>query len=430
MKVSLKVLFRKPVLAWAFYDWANSAYATTVMAVFFPIIFHGYWSVSADPIVTTARLGTANSIASLIIAFLAPVLGAIADRGGARKKFLFTMAALGIVMTGGLYFLEEGNWGAAMLVYLLAGVGFAGGNIFYDSMIVDVAKDKEFDLVSAYGYALGYLGGGLLVVLHLFMFAKPEVFGFDNKFEAIRVAFVTVALWWAAFSLPMMFLVKETPTVDKAPRLEAIRAGFKQLAATFREIRALKTLLLLLVAYWFYIDGVHTVIKMATIHGLALGFGAVDLALAIVITQFVGFPAALAFGWLGTRFGAKRMILAALSVYVIVTIRASFMTDVGEFYAMAIAIGLVQGGVQSLSRSLYARMIPEGKSAEFFGFYNMLGKFAAVLGPAMIAATVSFTGSNRIAILAIIPLYLIGGTLLFFVDEKAGERTAAKLEEL
>lgn len=430
MKVSLKVLFRKPVLAWAFYDWANSAYATTVMAVFFPIIFHGYWSVSADPIVTTARLGTANSIASLIIAFLAPVLGAIADRGGARKKFLFTMAAFGIVMTGGLYFLEEGNWVAAMLVYLLAGVGFAGGNIFYDSMIVDVAKDKEFDLVSAYGYALGYLGGGLLVVLHLFMFAKPDVFGFDNKFEAIRVAFVTVALWWAAFSLPMMFLVKETPTVDKAPRLEAIRAGFKQLAATFREIRALKTLLLLLVAYWFYIDGVHTVIKMATIHGLALGFGAVDLALAIVITQFVGFPAALAFGWLGTRFGAKRMILAALSVYVIVTIRASFMTDVGEFYAMAIAIGLVQGGVQSLSRSLYARMIPEGKSAEFFGFYNMLGKFAAVLGPAMIAATVSFTGSNRIAILAIIPLYLIGGTLLFFVDEKAGERTAAKLEEL
>ncbi len=428
MKVDRKVLFRKPVVAWAFYDWANSAYATTVMAVFFPIIFREYWSPTGDTTLPTTRLGFANSIASLIIAALAPILGAIADRGGTRKKFLFAFAALGIVMTGGLFLVQQGAWPVAMIVYLLAGIGFAGGNSFYDSMMVDIAEDEEFDLVSAYGYSLGYLGGGLLVVLHFVMFVRPEWFGFVDKYEAIRVAFVTVALWWAAFSLPLMLMVKETPTKDRAPRLAAIRAGLRQLVATFHEIKSLKVVFLFLIAYWFYIDGVHTAIKMAMDHGLALNFPVIHLAAAIVLTQFVGFPAALLFGWMGTRFGGKRMIFVALAVYVVVTARASFMTHVGEFYLMAGAIGLVQGGVQSLSRSMYARMIPADKSAEFFGFYNMLGKFAAVLGPTMIAVAASVSGSNRVAILAIIPLFLIGGTLLYLVNEEAGERAGEKLE--
>jgi UMF1 family MFS transporter len=394
------------------YDWGNSAFATTVMAGFFPVFFNGFWSVGADGSLTTARLSFANGIASLVVALLAPIIGAIADRGGSRKKFLFVFAALGIVMSGGLYFVQQGNWAVAVLLYVCATVGFAGSNVFYDSMIVDVAKPDEFDMVSAYGYALGYLGGGILFAVNVLMTLQPAWFGLADATQAVQVSFLTVAIWWLVASVPLLLWVEEAPTVDQKPALGAVRAGFQQLMDTARAIGELKPVLIFLCAYWLYIDGVYTIIKLAVDYGIRLGFESSQLVLALLLVQFVAFPSALFFGWAAKYVGVKRGILIALSVYMLTTIWASRIVEVWEFFGLAIVIGLVQGGVQSLSRSLYARIIPADKTGEFFGFYNMLGKFASVLGPVFVGVVALLSHNPRLSILAILPLFLIGAAVL------------------
>ena len=406
------VLTRRPILSWALYDWGNSAFATTVMAGFFPVFFNSFWSVGADGSLTTARLGFANGLASLLVALMAPIIGAIADRGGSRKKFLFVFAALGIVMSGGLYFVQQGNWAVAAMLYVCATVGFAGSNVFYDSMIVDVARPDEYDMVSAYGYSLGYLGGGILFAVNVLMTIHPDWFGLADAAQAVRVSFVTVAIWWLVASLPLLLWVKETPTVDRQPALGAIRAGFQQLMDTARAIGELKPVLIFLCAYWLYIDGVYTIIKLAVDYGIRLGFESSQLVLALLLVQFVAFPSALFFGWAAKYVGVKRGILIALSVYMLTTIWASRIVEVWEFFGLAIVIGLVQGGVQSLSRSLYARIIPADKTGEFFGFYNMLGKFASVLGPVFVGVVALLSHNPRLSILAILPLFLIGAAVL------------------
>jgi len=406
------VFTRRPVLSWALYDWGNSAFATTVMAGFFPVFFNGFWSVGADGSLTTARLSFANGIASLVVALLAPIIGAIADRGGSRKKFLFVFAALGIVMSGGLYFVQQGNWAVAVLLYVCATVGFAGSNVFYDSMIVDVAKPDEFDMVSAYGYALGYLGGGILFAVNVLMTLQPAWFGLADATQAVQVSFLTVAIWWLVASVPLLLWVEEAPTVDQQPALGAVRAGFQQLMDTARAIGELKPVLIFLCAYWLYIDGVYTIIKLAVDYGIRLGFESSQLVLALLLVQFVAFPSALFFGWAAKYVGVKRGILIALSVYMLTTIWASRIVEVWEFFGLAIVIGLVQGGVQSLSRSLYARIIPADKTGEFFGFYNMLGKFASVLGPVFVGVVALLSHNPRLSILAILPLFLIGAAVL------------------
>ncbi|MFM1769443.1 MAG: hypothetical protein RJA22_1972 [Verrucomicrobiota bacterium] len=402
------------VLAWSLYDWANSAYATTVLAGFFPIFFKDYWvAPGTAETVSTARLGLANSISGLTLALLAPVLGAIADRGGARKRFLVGFAALGVVMTAGLHLVARGDWGLALALYVLATVGFAGGNIFYDSLLVAVAPESKFDFVSALGYGLGYLGGGLLFGGNVWMVLHPQSFGLPDAGTAVRWAFVTTAAWWAVFTVPLLLFVREPPRNGQAAAgWAAVRAGLRQLRDTFQEVRRLRTVFLFLAAYWLYIDGVDTIVLMAVDYGKSLGFPSNSLITALLITQFVGFPAALAFGRIGEKLGPRAGILIALTVYLAVTGYSYFMDDVRQFYVLAVVIGLVQGGVQSLSRSLYARLIPRDKAAEFFGFYNMIGKFAAVLGPALMAGTALLTGSSRVAILAIVPLFLGGMILL------------------
>ncbi len=410
-------LLRRPVVGWALYDWANSAFATTVMAGFFPVFFKQYWSAGEEVTVSTFRLGMGNGIASLAIALLAPLLGAAADRGGARVKLLTLFTVLGVVMTAGLYWVEKGDWQMAVLVYALASVGFAGGATFADSLMLDVAEEREFDLVSSYGYALGYLGGGLLFAFNVWMTLKPEVFGLRDAAAAVRVSFVTVAVWWAVFSLPLLLWVRERHmSVPLAP-LAALRAGWAELGNTLQHLRRYKVLSLFLAAYWLYIDGVNTVIKMAVDYGLSLGFEAKSLITALLLTQFVAFPAALAFGWLGNRFGARRGLLLAIGIYLVTTVWAYWLDNVREFYAMAVVIGLVQGGVQSLSRSFYGRLVPPDKAGEFFGFFNMMGKFAAVVGPVLTGWVALATGSSRLAILSLVLLFAAGGALLMFVPE-------------
>ncbi len=418
------------VISWSLYDWANSAFATSVMAGFFPVFFKQYWSTGVEVTTSTFRLGMANSIASLVVAALAPILGAIADRGGAKIKFLLFFAAMGIIMTGGMFFVAKGAWEVAVLLYVLGIIGFSGGNVFYDSLIVHVSPHGRTDMVSSLGFSLGYLGGGLLFAMNIFMTLKPALFGLADASEAIRVSFLNVAIWWAVFSIPIMIFVKEPTTPRQKSGWAMVGAGFRQLKTTFGEIRKLRLVFLFLIAYWLYIDGVDTVIRMAVDYGMSLGFEANSLIVALMITQFVGFPAAIAFGKLGEKLGTKRAILLGIGVYVGVTIWAMFMEKTAEFYALAVVVGLVQGGVQSLSRSFYSRIIPANKAAEFFGFYNMLGKFAAVIGPFLVGWVGVLTGNPRIAIFSIIILFISGGVILHMVDEREGEQMAKALEQV
>ncbi|MES9836928.1 MAG: MFS transporter [Candidatus Thiodiazotropha sp.] len=420
-------LLREPkVLAWSLYDWANSAFATTVMAGFFPIFFKQYWSADVAVTESTFRLGLANSVASIIVVCLAPLLGALADQGGAKKRFLLFFAAMGIVMTGSLYLVAMGNWAMALVLYGLGVLGFSGGNIFYDALMVSVTRKQHYDKVSAYGFAFGYLGGGLLFAFNVLMTLFPGFFGLADASQAVKLSFVLVALWWALFSIPLFLLVDE-PSAERTEKAWLL-AGFRQLRSTFGKLRQLRMTFLFLIAYWCYIDGVDTIVRMAVDFGLSIGFDANNLMIALLITQFVGFPAAMVFGEIGNRRGPKQGIMIAIFTYLLILLWAYHMEAVWEFYLLAIAIGLVQGGIQALSRSLYARLIPSNQSAEFFGFYNMLGKFATVLGPLLMGWIGVLTGDTRLSILSISILFIVGGVLLNFVDVAEGER-AARMEE-
>lgn len=420
----------RQVTSWALYDWANSAFATTVLAGFFPLFFKKYWSTTNDVTVSTFQLGVANAAASLIVALLAPVIGAIADRSGARKRYLLLFAGMGIVMTGCLALVGQGQWPIAVFIYLFALVGFSGANVFYDALLLDAAPHGRIDRVSALGYALGYLGGGLLFAVNVAMTLWPTYFGLADATAAVKVSFMSVAIWWALFSLPLLFYFREIPMWERVAGRNAVRAGLAQLKATLRSLRHLRVVFLFLLAYWLYIDGVYTVIRMAIDYGLSIGLEANDLIAALLLTQFIGFPAAVVFGRLGELSGAKAGILVALGAYILACVWGYFMREAWEFYVLAGIIGLVQGGVQALSRALYARLIPANKSGEYFGFYNMLGKFAAILGPLLMGVVSVASGEPRLSILALIVLIAGGGALLLLVDEDRGMEHAHALTRM
>ena len=428
---------KKAIFGWSMYDWANSAFATTVMAGFFPIFFKQFWSVGADTTVSTARLGLANSIASITVALSAPILGAIADKGTSKKKFLLFFAYIGVVMTASLSMISRGNWLMAVVLYVLASIGFSGGNIFYDALITIVASEKKLDFVSALGFSLGYLGGGILFAGNVWMTLSPETFGFGNTGEAVRFSFLSVAIWWGIFSIPLLLFVKEPAHGEEKSGVDIVKAGFTQLQETFQEVRHLKTIFLFLVAYWLYIDGVDTIVRMAVDYGISIGFKSNDLIVALLIVQFVGFPAAIGFGYLGGMIGAKRAIFIAIAVYLFVSIWGAFMQSKNEFYILAITIGLVQGGIQALSRSFFAKIIPIERSAEYFGFYNMLGKFAAVIGPVLMGGVgllvksmgYSSSTASRVSITSVAFLFIAGGTLFYFVNEERGRKEVKYLSQ-
>lgn len=422
-------LDKKQVVSWAMYDWANHAFATTVMAGFFPVFFKEYWSAGTSVAISTFHLGAANSAASMAVAILAPILGAIADKGNARKKFLFSFAALGMLMTWGLYYIAKGDWRSAVVFYALASVGYAAANIFYDSLLLDVAAEGKRDFISALGFSFGYLGGGILFAVNVLMTFMPQKFGLADAGAAVRTSFATAALWWAFFSIPIFLFVKEKRTGEAAARMEMVKAGFRQLSTTFRKVRDLRVVFTFLVAYWLYIDGVGTIIRMAVDYGMSLGFSSKSLVLALLMTQFVAFPSAVIFGKIGEKLGPKPGIYLGIAVYLFVTVWGYYMHREAEFFVMAGLIGTVQGGVQSLSRSLYSRIIPESQAGEFFGFYNLLGKFAAVIGPFLMGWVSIVTGDVRDSIFAISFLFICGAAVLTAVDVKKGERLAKEFKE-
>ena len=413
---------RKAVLSWAFYDWANSAFALTVISAFFPLFLKQYWSADSDPAASTLQLGLANSAASIVVALFAPVLGAIADRGSAKKTWLVVFTAIAVVMTAALSLVARGDWPLAIALFITASIGFAAANIFYDALIVNVAHNEHLHYVSSLGFGLGYLGGGLLFAVNVMMTLWPQRFGLADSAQAVRLSFVLVAAWWAVFTIPLMLFASESRRPDRASGRAAVAAGLRQLAATVGQLRQQRTVWLFLLAYWCYIDGVYTIARMAVDYGMALGFDPHSLIVALLITQFVGFPAAIAFGHAGERLGAKPAIFTGIAAYAGATVWSYFMTAVWEFYALAAVIGLVQGGVQSLSRSFYARIIPAAQAGEFFGFYNMAGKFATVLGPLLVGGAGALSGSPRLGISAVLLLFILGALLLSLVDNGNGVR--------
>ncbi len=407
---------RRATYSWALYDWANSAFATTVMAGFFPLFFKQYWSQGVEVTHSTYYLGVSNSVASLIIVILAPILGAMADTGGLRKRMLASFACLGVLATGSLYLVEAGMWPFAILLYVIAVVGFSGANIFYDALLVIVSPRDTRHRISALGFALGYLGGGLLFLLNVLMTLKPALFGLADASEGVRWSFVTVAIWWAVFSIPL-FVGVEEPTPQSGRRGIDLPSTFSALKQTASNLRQYRVAWLFLLAYWLYIDGVDTIVRMAVDYGLSIGLPSESLIIALLMVQFIGFPAALVFGRLGERYGPRRGIWIAIWVYVGVTIYAYFMESAVEMYILAGVIGLVQGGIQALSRSMFSQLIPADKNAEFFGFYNVVGKAAAVFGPFLMGWVTLVSGNPRTGILSILVLFFAGMIVFHKVNE-------------
>lgn len=402
--------------AWAFYDWGNSAYATTVMVALFPIFFKEFWHPGTDQQSSTA-LFVATSISSAIVALSAPVLGAIADKCGGRKKFLAFFTLLGVAATASMTAFPEGMWLAPLFFFLLSLIGFSGGLVYYDALLVSVATKDRWDFVSALGYSVGYLGGGLLFLLNVLMITNPGWFGLADAAQATRLSILSAAAWWGLFAMPLFVLVPEKQPARALAMREAAREGVREFISTFREIRALKPVLVFLLAFYLYNDGVGTVMRTATAFALDLGLESDAIIVALLLTQFVGFPAALAFGIVGQKIGPKTGILICIAVYSLAILYATQMTRSADFFILAGVIGLVQGGVQSLSRSYFARLIPPGKAGEFYGFFNMVGKFAAVAGPMLM--TISWfllpEGMGNYQILSLLLLFGGGAALLWRV---------------
>ena len=368
---------------------------------------------------STAQLGIAHSIASGILAALSPILGALADRGSKKKAFLFLFTFMGVLGSCLLPLVGQGDWTSAILLFLIGNIGFFGSLTFNDSLLCSVAEPKEMEFVSALGFSLGYLGGGLLFLINIITIMKPELFGLADKVEATKLAFFSVGIWWAVFAVPIFLWVPEHRPGDSVPPQvpagQLIRDSFRQLMQTFRELRQHRYLGIYLLSYFFYIDGVNTIIKMAVDYGMALGFKSDSLILAILLVQFVSFPATLIFGAYVDRLGAKNSLFICIAVYVLVTFWAYRMSAEWEFYALSVVISLVMGPIQSISRAVFGRMIPSEKSGEFFGFYNMLGKFSAVLGPTLIAVISLISKDPRHSILSVLVLFAIGGWFLLKV---------------
>ena len=423
-------LHRRELRAWAMYDWANSAFQTTIITAVFPDFFATVAAAELPPAVATARFAWATTIAVAITAVLGPILGAVADYRGAKKRMLGTFMAFGVAATLLMAGIDRGEWLFAATVFIVANVCIAASFVFYDSLLPHIAAPDEIDRVSTGAYAIGYLGGGLLLIVNLLWILMPATFGFPDALIAIKASFVSVAVWWLVFSLPLFRHVPEPPRIvesDETAADSSVRAALTRLAETFHELRGYRNAFLMLVAFLLYNDGIQTIIRMATIYGAEIGIDRDARIAAFVIVQFVGVPCSFLFGALAGRIGAKTAVFVALAVYTGISMLGYFMTSEWQFFALAFLVGTVQGGSQALSRSLFARMIPRHKSSEYFGFFSVFEKFAGIAGPALFAGSVTMFGSSRAAVLSVILFFLLGAAVLTRVNVAEGEAQAQRI---
>lgn len=412
---------------WVFYDWANSAYSIVVVTAIFPLYFKAAATEAGIAASTsTAYWGYANSFATLLVSILAPLLGTIADFKGFKKRFFVFFAGLGIVFTFILALVPYDQWLLLLGIFVLTSVGFAGANIFYDAFLVDVAKEDRMNRISANGYALGYIGSAIPFVLciAIIMLAQQKIIPLAVP-TASQIAFAITALWWGLFTIPMLKNVEQQYYIERVPN--PVRMSFKRLYDTLRNIKAYRALFLFLLAYFFYIDGVHTIFTMATAFGSDMGIDSTTLLLVLFMTQIIAAPCAVWFGKLGERFTAKKMIMVGIIVYIIICIYAYFMKTSLDFWIIAMLVGTVQGGIQALSRSYFAKLVPKESSNEFFGFYNIFGKFAAIAGPVLVGATAQITGDTSSGVFSLIILFVAGAVILWRVPDhevQAAEKSA------
>lgn len=407
---------RRIVISWCLYDWANSAFATTIMAAVLPFFYSSVAGAHLSKTQASSYWGYTNTVAMLIVAALAPILGAMADHGGKKKVFLAGFAILGMASSSALYGVGRGDWFLASVLYVLGMVGFSVGNNFYDSLLPHIAREEEIDRISSYGYALGYLGGGLLLALNLGVILKPEILGLPDAEAAARSSFVAVAIWWALFSIPLFRYVPEPPfrtLPGESPH--PLRASLQRLCLTFQNLRQHREAFKFLVAFWLYNDGIGTIISMAVIFGAEIQIAQEHLIGAILAVQFIGIPCSIFFGTLAGKIGARPAILLGLGVYTGIAIGGYFIQTAIHFWLLAVFVGMVQGGTQALSRSLFGSLIPKDRSAEFFSFYDVSSKFAGILGPFLFGLVGQLTGSSRLSVVALVFFFLGGATMLLRV---------------
>ena len=414
MTATKRYTFREKI-SWSLYDWANSVFATTVLAGFFPLFFKSYWAGDLDDATSTALLGTASSVAGLIIVLIAPILGAMADLSRNKKMFLLIFALLGIISTSILFFISYGFWEWSLIIFSLSIIGFSGANIFYDSLLIDVSSNDDRNYVSSMGYALGYLGGGILFLINVLMYLYPSYFNLNTQVEGILYSFLSVAIWWFIFSIPLFLFVKQKNFEDTTDFKYPIKQSFIRVLNTFKEIKKYKAVLIFLIAYWFYIDAIDTIVRMAVAYGTDLGFDSSKLIIALIFTQFIGFPATFAYGYLAEKFGLFNMLVVGILIYILICIYSLFITSATDFFILAGLVGLVQGGVQSVSRTIFSRLIPQDKATEFFGFYNLIGKSAVVVGPALVGWMAYIFDNPKAGIISLLLLFIPGILILFYV---------------
>lgn len=426
-------LHRPELRAWAMYDWAVSSVQTTIMVAVFPVYFITVAAADLPEGNGAQMIALANSVAMALIALISPILGAVADYSAARKRFLGVFMGIGVTAVACMFFVQRGDVWLGFALFVFALVGSAGSMVFYESLLPHVASESEIDQVSTAGYAIGYLGGGTLLALNLAWILRPGLFGMSEGTLPVRIALVSVAIWWVVFSVPLFRRVPEPPRrlePDESVRQNAVRVAFRRLWETLTELKGYKQAFLMLLAFLIYNDGIQTIIKMATAYGTEIGIDQGALIGAILIVQFAGIPFTFLFGYLAGQIGAKRSIFIGLTVYTGISIMGYFMQTATHFFILAGMVGMVQGGTQALSRSLFASMVPPHKSGEFFGFFSVFEKFAGIFGPLFFAVAIALTGSSRSAILSVIAFFFIGGFILYFVDVDEGRRVAQEAERV
>ncbi|TCS94251.1 MFS transporter [Hazenella coriacea] len=415
---------KKVTRSWAMYDWANSAFATTIMAAVMPIFYSDVAGQGLDRNISTAYWGYTQSIALVFVVLLSPILGAIADASNSKKQFLRFFTYMGVIASILMFTIGEGQWVWASILVVIGTLAFSGANVFYDAFLPEIAPEEKQDYVSSQGYAYGYIGGGILLAINLLMISKPDLF-YLSSIGAIQVSFLSVGIWWFVFSIPMFRNVHEKPAPAIAVSVSRkVANGFRSVGQTLREIKKYPELLKFLVAFWFFSDGINTIIKMATIYGREIGIGQNDLISALLITQFVGIPCTLFFGKIAEKLGAKLTLIITLFIYLCIVLLGYFMTSPIHFYLLAIMVGLVQGGSQALSRSIFGRLVPAQRNAEFFGFFGLSGKFAAIFGPFVFGLMGQLTGSSRAGIASLSLFFIIGIVLLIMVNIEKGKKEA------
>jgi len=407
--------------SWILYDWANSAYSMAVTSTILPIFFKDVASKGLSDTDSSAFWAYSNSIETVLLVLMLPILGTIADYKNMKKRFFIFFLLMGIFFTGLLSTVSEGQWFFCLFIYVLTAIGFSGSNLFYDSMLVDVTTEDRMDWVSTNGFAYGYIGSTIPFIISIALIMKPQILGFDSAIISTKLSFIITALWWFIFSIPLLKNVQQVNYLE--PSTRPVKESFLRLIKTFKEIKQYKNIFLFLLAFFFYIDGVHTIISMATIFGKDINLSNTTLMVVLLVIQFVAFPFAIIYGKLAQKFSAKIMLFVGIIVYTFVTIYAYFIKSELEFWILGLLVATSQGGIQALSRSLFAKIIPKEKSAEFFGFYNIFGKFAAIFGPLLYGMASQLTENPRFGVLSLIILFIIGGVLMIFVKAQSPSKS-------